>query len=467
MLALSPYAVHAADNDFSGSGPAQEEVASASTTAAASAEKIKKIKEEEQKAKEELQQEEQELREVKREAEQILQEKEDLSKEAELKEKEAEILKEEIQVLKKEAKVSERPELKKEITQLEDEAAKIEEESRLQRQKIKLAETRASLARQKLEEQKNQIAGLEKDLQQLKVQRAGTQSLIEKAIRSLVLVLIGLLLFLLLRYGMRTLEKVMSKKTEIRESELTLRIRTLSKLVNWLGGIIIVISITYMILETHGYDVAPLIAGAGIIGLAFGFGGQYLIRDLINGLFILLEDQYRINDVIKIGDLGGLVEGINLRITTLRDLAGRVIIIPNGEIKTVINFTKGYAQALMDIGVAYKENVDRVIQIIKDMGAEMRQDPYFKRLILDDLEMLGVDDFADSAVVIKFRIKTLPIKQWEVMREFRRRIKNKFDEVGIEIPFPHRTMYWGTGKDNEWMKTAAGNFSAARDEKNS
>jgi small conductance mechanosensitive channel len=121
----------------------------------------------------------------------------------------------------------------------------------------------------------------------------------------------------------------------------------------------------------------------------------------------------------------------------------------------------------MDIGVAYKENVDRVIQIIKDMGAEMRQDPYFKRLILDDLEMLGVDDFADSAVVIKFRIKTLPIKQWEVMREFRRRIKNKFDEVGIEIPFPHRTMYWGTGKDNEWMKTAAGNFSAARDEKNS
>ncbi|MFC1480554.1 mechanosensitive ion channel family protein [Candidatus Omnitrophota bacterium] len=207
-----------------------------------------------------------------------------------------------------------------------------------------------------------------------------------------------------------------------------------------------------MVLENHGFNVAPLLAGAGIIGLAFGFGGQYLIRDLINGLFILIEGQYRINDVVKIGEYGGLVEDINLRITTLRDLGGRVIIIPNGEIKTVVNYTREYAQALFDVGVAYKESVDKVMDVIKEVGNEMRKDPYFGRLILDDLEMFGVDEFSDSAVIIKFRVKTLPIKQWEVMREFRRRLKNRFDELGIEIPFPHRTLYWGTGKDNEWVK---------------
>jgi len=201
--------------------------------------------------------------------------------------------------------------------------------------------------------------------------------------------------------------------------------------------------------------MAPLLAGAGIVGLAFGFGGQYLIRDLINGLFILIEGQYRVNDVVKINEYGGLVEDINLRITTLRDLEGRVIIIPNGEIKTVVNFTRDYAQALFDIGVAYKENVDQVIQVIKEVGSQMRADTHFGKLILADLEMFGVDDFGDSQVTIKFRIKTLPIKQWEVSREFKRRLKNRFDELGIEIPFPHRTLYWGAGQENEWMREFA------------
>jgi small conductance mechanosensitive channel len=205
-----------------------------------------------------------------------------------------------------------------------------------------------------------------------------------------------------------------------------------------------------------------LLAGIGIVGLAFGFGGQYLIRDLINGLFILIEGQYRVNDVVKINDSGGLVESINLRITTLRDLEGRVVIIPNGEVKTVINFTKEYAHALFDIGVAYKENVDRVIEVIKELGSQMRNDSHFGKLILADLEMFGVDEFADSQVTIKFRIKTLPIKQWEVAREFRRRLKNRFDEEGIEIPFPHRTLYWGAGQDNEWFRNFAMQLSVGK-----
>ena len=291
----------------------------------------------------------------------------------------------------------------------------------------------------------------------------GRNGLLDSIIRSLVVLIVGLLLLFLLKIGVKKFEQALTQKDVIRESESTLQIKTVAKLFRWVGTIAIILTIFYIVAENHGLNVAPLIAGAGIAGIAFGFGGQYLIRDLINGLFILIEGQYRINDVVKIGQYGGLVEDINLRITTLRDLEGRVIIIPNGEVKEVVNFTKEYAQALLDIGVAYKENVDHVMEVIKEIGKGMRQDKYFGRLILGDVEMLGVDDFADSQVTIKFRMKTLPIKQWEVMREFRRRIKNRFDELGIEIPFPHRTIYWGTGKDNQWVKALAEQVALGKD----
>jgi len=278
---------------------------------------------------------------------------------------------------------------------------------------------------------------------------------VAKLLRGGLILVIGFALFKLLKFGIRKLEVAISEKEVIRESEATLRFKTLLELCKWVGAILIVASVAYMFLENVGIDMAPLLAGAGIAGLAFGFGGQYLIRDIINGIFILVEGQFRINDVVQIGETGGLVEAVNLRVTRLRDLEGRVIFIPNGEIKTVINFTKEYSQALLNIGVAYKENVDQVMAVIKELAAEMRKDKYFGLLILDDLEMLGVDAFADSQVTIKCRMKCLPIKQWEIAREFRRRIKNRFDELGIEIPFPHQTIYWGTGKENDWMKALA------------
>jgi small conductance mechanosensitive channel len=290
------------------------------------------------------------------------------------------------------------------------------------------------------------------ELKQLKTQRL---TLRQKIIVSVISITIGLLLFVLLKIILKRIEIAISRKDVLREDEFTLRVKTFNKLVNWLGGFVIAGVVIYIILDNFGMNLAPLLAGAGIAGLAFGFGGQYLIRDLINGIFILAEGQYRINDVVKIGEYGGLVEDVNLRITTLRDLEGRVIIVPNGEVKTVVNYTRGYSQALLNIGVAYKENVDRVMDVIKELGKEIKQDPYFGKLILGDLEMLGVDGFEDSQVTIKFRMKTLPIKQWEVMREFRRRIKNKFDELGIEIPFPHRTLYMGSGEDNDWLRNFA------------
>jgi small conductance mechanosensitive channel len=171
------------------------------------------------------------------------------------------------------------------------------------------------------------------------------------------------------------------------------------------------------------------------------FGAQNLIRDYFTGFVIILENQYSMNDVVRIAGTAGMVERITLRMTVLRDIEGTVHFIPNGEIKTVSNMTHGWSRAVFDVGVAYKEDVDRVIDTIIQVGRELRSDPFFKRLILEDLTMLGLDNMGDSAIIIKFFIKTRPLKQWDVKRAMLRRLKKRFDELGIEIPFPHRTVY--------------------------
>lgn len=197
-----------------------------------------------------------------------------------------------------------------------------------------------------------------------------------------------------------------------------------------------------MILDAVGIPIAPLLGGAAVVGLAVAFGAQNLIKDYFSGFMILMENQYGINDVVKIAGISGLVERITLRITVLRDLDGTVHFIPHSQVTTVSNMTHIWSRALFDVGVAYKEDTDRVMQVLMDLGRELRQDPQFSNLILDDPEMLGVDELGDSAVVIKFYIKTPPLQQWTVRREMLRRIKRKFDELGIEIPFPHRTIYY-------------------------
>jgi small conductance mechanosensitive channel len=202
-----------------------------------------------------------------------------------------------------------------------------------------------------------------------------------------------------------------------------------------------------MILEKLGIQIGPILAAAGVLGLAVGFGAQKLVEDVISGFFILLEDQIRVNDVVVISGTGGLVEKVNLRMVVLRDLAGNVHYIRNGSIGTVTNMTKEYSRYVFDIGVAYREDTDEVVEVIKKVDEEMRADSGFKDLILEPIEILGVDKFADSAVIIKARTKTKPVQQWAVGREFNRRLKKKFDELGIEIPFPHTTLYMGQDKN--------------------
>lgn len=207
------------------------------------------------------------------------------------------------------------------------------------------------------------------------------------------------------------------------------------------ASVIVIVGGILMIVSEFGINIVPLLGGAAVAGLAVAFGAQNLVRDYFSGFMILLENQYGINDVVNIGSVGGLVERITLRVTVLRGLDGTLHFVPNGQIATVSNMTHGWSRALFDIGIAYKEDTDRVMQVLVELGRELRADPAFSSRILDDPEMLGVDSFDDSAVVIKFFIKTQPLQQWAVKRELLRRIKRRFDELGIEIPFPHRTVF--------------------------
>ena len=198
-----------------------------------------------------------------------------------------------------------------------------------------------------------------------------------------------------------------------------------------------------IILGEIGINVTPIIAAAGVLGIAVGFGAQSLIKDIFAGLFILLEDQYRVGDVVNIAGSGGLVEEVNLRRTVLRDLEFVVHVIPNGQIGVVKNLTKEKSRMMIDVGVAYKEDLDKVISVLNSIGDEMQQDPEWGSIITEKIAVLRVNEFADSSINIRVLGQTLPIRQWDVAGEFRRRVKRRFDEEGIEIPFPHTTLYWG------------------------
>jgi len=226
-------------------------------------------------------------------------------------------------------------------------------------------------------------------------------------------------------------------------SESAKRVETLIRLVRQGVRLGLWITVLLVILKEVGVDIAPILAGAGILGLAVGFGAQNLVRDVISGFFIILENQVRLGDVAVINGTGGLVEQINFRTIVLRDLSGVVHVFPNGTITTLSNMTQDWSGYVFDLGVAYKEHTDKVVEAIREVCDKMLEDREYGPLILEAPEIFGVDKLGDSAVVIKGRIKTRPIRQWYVGREFLRRIKMAFDERNIEIPFPHQTVYFG------------------------
>jgi len=238
-------------------------------------------------------------------------------------------------------------------------------------------------------------------------------------------------------------EDRIAKEAETGSMERAKRARTLGRLIRNLVNTIIGAIAALMILQEIGINIMPVLTGAGIAGLAVGFGAQTLVRDVISGFFIILEDQVRVGDVANIDGTGGAVEAIRMRTIVLRDLSGTVHVIPNGGIGKISNLTKDFSYHVLDMGVAYKEDTDHVVEVMRKVAEEMRLDPAYASNMLDPLEVLGVNDFADSAVVIKVRLRTVPSAQWSVGREFRRRLKKAFDAAGIEIPFPHLSVYFG------------------------
>lgn len=204
-----------------------------------------------------------------------------------------------------------------------------------------------------------------------------------------------------------------------------------------------------MMLSELGINIMPLLAGAGIFGVAIGFGAQKMVKDFLTGFTIILEDLMQVGDVVTLAGRTGWVEKITIRKAQLRALDGTVYTVPFSEVEIIENQTKDFSYYLMDVGIAYRENPDDVITYLKEIDEEMRSDEDFERHILESIEILGVDHFADSAVIIKARIKTRPLKQWEVGREFNRRMKHKFDEKNVEMPFPHQTIYFGEDKDGK------------------
>lgn len=265
----------------------------------------------------------------------------------------------------------------------------------------------------------------------------------------IVIMLIVVLISLrLLKAAFNRLAKIILKRSqEAEDKEAEKRVNTLIGIVRGITKIVIWAIFIMTVLKKVGIDIGPIIASAGIIGLAVGFGAQELVRDVISGFFMLLENQIRTGDVAVINGTGGLVEKIEMRTITLRDFSGVVHIFQNGKINTLSNMTKEWSAMVFDVGVAYKEDVDKVAEIMKQVGEGLNSDPEFGPKILEPIEILGLDQFGDSAIVIKARIKTKPIEQWVVGREYRKRLKKAFDQNNIEIPFPHTTIYWGEKSD--------------------
>ncbi len=262
----------------------------------------------------------------------------------------------------------------------------------------------------------------------------------------IILILIGAWAALLVsRRLLNRFHKTIAGKSG--DIERVKRADTLTGILGTVLWVLLFLAAGMMVLKEIGVDIAPILAVAGLGGLAIGFGAQNLVRDVITGFFLLAEDQIRVGDIIEAGGKSGEVMSLGLRTVRMRALDGTLHIIPNGNITTVSNMTKDYGYALANVGVAYREDTDQVFKVIEEVGAELRQDETFASNITGDMEVHGITSFADSSVVIRCRMKTPPGDQWMILREFNRRLKKRFDALDIEIPFPHMTLYAGQTKE--------------------
>lgn len=270
--------------------------------------------------------------------------------------------------------------------------------------------------------------------------------LVRKSVAILVIWLGAWVVIQLIRLAARRILKAVDDGDD---STLTLREKrgqTVAQLLRSVGRVVVVVVAILLTLNTF-VEITPLLAGAGILGLAISFGAQSLVKDVLSGFFILLENQFAVGDVIEAGGKSGVVERMTMRLVQLRDVEGILHFIPNGTITVVSNKTRGWSRAVIDVGVAYETDVDKAIQIIKDEGVRFGREAAWEHRLDGAVEVPGVERLDDNGVIIRALIRTVPGSQWEAGREFRRRIKNRLDREGIEIPFPQRVMHVRLGDD--------------------
>lgn len=231
----------------------------------------------------------------------------------------------------------------------------------------------------------------------------------------------------------------------LEDAEAVKRAETLGRVFRYLVAVVMSLVGGVLVLSEIGISVAPILGAAGVVGLAVGFGAQSLVKDYFTGFFLLLENQIRQGDVVKLGEHSGLVEEVTLRYVRLRDYDGHVHFVPNGQIGAVVNLSRGYAQAVVDVGVAYREDLDRVMAVMLQVAQELRDDAFYRERILDKFELAGVERWDESAVVLRGRFRVAPLAQWDVRREYLRRLKAAFDQHGIEIPFPQLALHAPSG----------------------
>lgn len=269
------------------------------------------------------------------------------------------------------------------------------------------------------------------------------ESLLRSSLNVLIILALAWLALAVVRRGVRRFRDYMEARATSEEEAR--RVRTLCRAFRYVGSVVVCAIAAMLAMNELGISIAPILATAGVAGVAIGFGAQSLVKDYLAGFFLLVEDQIRQGDVVHIAGIGGQVEEMTLRHVRLRDFEGHVHFVPNGEIRTVTNRTRDYAQAVVDAGIAYREDVDEALEVMRAVGQALRADPAWAPRILDDVEIIGVERWADSAVVLRCRLRVVPIQQWNVRREYLRRLKAAFDQRGIEIPFPHLTIYPGAG----------------------
>lgn len=245
-----------------------------------------------------------------------------------------------------------------------------------------------------------------------------------------------------LSHGLRNyIVKMMLKAGGGSAYEIEKRVQTVSGVTRRAMFVLVWVIALIMILKELNFEIWPLVTGAGVIGVAIGFGAQSVIKDVLGGLFLLMENQIRINDVAVVNGKAGLVEEINLRTTVLRGEDGAVHVFANGSIQSLSNLTREYSFYVFNLSLDYKENTDHAIQVLKEIADQLQNEEPYHSAILAPLEVMGVDQLGDSAVVIKARFKTMPGQQWLIGREMNRRIKQRFEEAQIEMPFPTRTVH--------------------------